>query len=115
MPTFAHTWSPGTLTQESDGTLSVATAYEGTAEGLGTVLGTFRSRPVGKTSGTYEDIGVAFPESGEPVNGVGTGEWTQVAPGQWTTVGSCELSTGETIKTEGVISLAEHTWSGTFG
>jgi hypothetical protein len=115
MPTFAYTFSTGTLTQESDGTLSIATPYEGTTEGLGTSLGTWRSNNVGKPSGTYELTAVVFPDSGEPVTGVGSGEWTQVAPGQWTTVGSAELSTGETVKAEGVISLADHTWTGTFG
>src|SRR5437879_3739756 len=112
MPTFEHTFSPGTLTQESDGTLSITTPYEGTAEGIGTVLGTWRSRPVGKPSGTYEAIVVSFPDSGEQVTAVGSGEWTQVAPGRWTTVGSGKLSTGEeTVKVEGVISLADRTWT----
>jgi hypothetical protein len=114
MPTFAYTFSPGTLTQ-SDGILSTAVPLEGTVEGFGPVWGTFHSHNVGKPSGTYEFIGVSFPDSGESVTGVGSGEWTQVAPGRWTTVGSSELSTGQTIKAEGVISLTERTWTGTFG
>lgn len=114
MPTFAFTFSPGTATQ-SGGTVSSAVPLEGTAEGFGPVFGTIHFHNVGKPSGTYELVLVSFPDSGEQVTSLGTGEWTLVAPGQWTTVGSYELSTGETGKGEGVFSLADRTWSGTFG
>jgi hypothetical protein len=96
MPTFAYTWSTGTLTQ-SDGTVSAAIPLEGTVEGFGTVFGTLHSHNVGKPSGTWEFIGVSFPESGEQVTGLGS-----------------DLSTGQTVKSEGVFSLTERTWSGTF-
>jgi hypothetical protein len=99
---------------QSGGTVSVAIPMEGTAEGFGPVFGTLHSHNVGKPSGTFEFIAVSFPDSGEQVTCLGTGEWTQVAPGQWTTVGPAELSTGQTIKGEGVFSLTERTWSGTF-
>jgi hypothetical protein len=113
MPTFAYTWTNGTMTQ-SDGILSAALPFEGPTEGFGNVYGTLHTHNVGKPSGTYEFIGVSFQDSGEHVTGIGTGEWTQVAPGQWSTVGSTELSTGQTVKGEGVFSLTERTWSGTF-
>lgn len=57
---------------------------------------------------------MSFPDTGEQVIGVGTGEWTQVAPDRWTTVGPTELSTGQTVKGEGVFSITDRTWSGTF-
>jgi hypothetical protein len=113
MPTFEYTWSNGTMT-ESGGTVSAALPLEGPTEGFGTVYGTLHTHNVGKPSGTYEFIGVSFQDSGDNVTGLGTGEWTQVAPGRWNTVGSTELSTGQTVKAEGVFSLIERTWSGTF-
>lgn len=113
MPTFSFTWSNGPMTQ-SGGKVSVAIPLEGTAEGFGAVFGTLHAHGVGTPAGTYDFIGVSYPESGEQVIGIGTGEWTQVAPDRWTTVGPTTLSTGETVKGEGVFSLTERTWSGTF-
>ena len=113
MPTFAFTWSNGSMTQ-SEGTVSVAIPLEGTVEGFGPVFGTLHTHNMGKPSGTFEFIAVSFPDSGEQVTALGTGEWTQVEPGRWTTVGSTDLSTGQTTKGEGDFSLTERTWSGTF-
>jgi hypothetical protein len=113
MPTFDYTWSTGSMT-ESGGTISAAIPFEGTVEGFGTVFGTLHTHNMGKPSGTFDHIAVSFPDSGEQVTAVGTGEWTQVAPDRWTTVASIDLSTGQTVKGEGVFSLTERTWSGTF-
>jgi hypothetical protein len=113
MSTFSYTWSTGTMT-ESDGIVSVAIPLEGTVEGFGPVFGTLHSHNIGKPTGTFDFIAVSFPESGDQVTAVGTGEWTQVAPDRWTTVGSTDLSTGQTVKGEGIFSLTERSWSGTF-
>ena len=113
MPTFSFSWSNGPMSY-SDGTVTAAIPLEGTAEGFGVVFGTLYAHGVGTPTGTYEFVGVSFPASGEQVIGHGTGSWTQVAPDRWTTTGPTELSTGQTVKGDGVFSLTERTWSGTF-
>jgi hypothetical protein len=78
------------------------------------VLGTLRCHGAGTPAGTYEFLAVSFPETGEQVIGRGNGEWRQVAPDRWENSQTTMLSTGQTVKGEGVFDLPNRTWSGTF-
>lgn len=99
---------------ESDDQVDATITLEGTADGFGTVLATLVAHGAGTPSGTYTFLGVSFPEEGEQVIGRGTGEWRQVAPDRWESNGPTSLSTGDTVKGEGVFDLPNRTWSGTF-
>ena len=114
MPSYEFSWNTITFS-ESGGQLTATINLEGTAEGFGTVMGTLSAHGAGTPSGTYDLLCVSFPESGEQVIARGTGEWTQAAGDRWTSTGSADLSTGDSVKAEGVFLLQERTWSGTFG
>ena len=113
MPTYSFNWNTITFT-ESEDTITATINLEGTAEGFGIVLGTLKVYGAGTPSGTYEFLGVSFPEAGEQVIGRGIGEWRQVAPHRWESSQTTTLSTGDTVKGEGVFDLPNRTWSGTF-
>jgi hypothetical protein len=113
MPNFSFNWNTITFS-ESGGDVIATINIEGTADGFGTVLGTLRCVGAGTPSGTYEMLAVSFPEIGEQVIGRGIGEWRQVAPGRWESTQTTSLSTGDTVKGEGIFDLPNRTWSGTF-
>jgi hypothetical protein len=125
MGSYSFNWTTITFS-ESEGQVVATINLEGTAEGLGTVLGTLTARGAGTPSGTYEILAVSFPEAvGEQVTASGSGDWTQVAGDRWTSQGTAVLSRwitrhgtppdyGDHIKVDGVFLLAERTWSGTF-
>ena len=113
MPNFSFTWNTITFS-ESDGQVDAIINLEGTADGFGFVMSTLVAHGAGTPSGTYDFLGVSFPEEGEQVIGRGTGEWRQVAPDRWESNGPTTLSTGDTIKGEAVFDLPNRTWSGTF-
>ena len=113
MPSFAFNWNTITFS-ESDGDVVATINFEGTAEGFGVVLGTIVVYGAGTPSGTYDFLGVSFPEEGEQVIGRGNGEWRQVAPHRWENTQTTTLSNGQTVKGEGVFDLPNRTWSGTF-
>jgi hypothetical protein len=113
MPTFSFNWNTITFS-EIDGDVMASINIEGTAEGFGTVLGTLHCHNAGSPAGTYEMLAVSFPESGEQVIGRGTGEWRQVAPHRWESTQTTVLSTGQTVKGEGIFDLPNRTWSGSF-
>jgi hypothetical protein len=113
MPSFSFNWNTITFS-ESDGEVIATINIEGTAEGFGTVLGTLRCHGAGTPAGTYEFLAVSFPEAGEQVIGRGNGEWRQVAPDRWENSQTTVLSSGQTVKGEGVFDLPNRTWSGTF-
>jgi hypothetical protein len=113
MADFSFNWNTITFS-ESDGGVVATINIEGTAEGFGTVLGTLTVHNAGTPSGTYEMLAVSFPEAGEQVIGRGTGDWRQVAPHRWESTQTTALSTGDTVKGEGIFDLPNRSWSGTF-
>jgi hypothetical protein len=113
MPDFSFNWNTITFS-ESQGDVIATINIEGTAEGFGTVLGTLTVRGAGTPSGTYEMLAVSFPEEGEQVIGRGTGDWRQVAADRWESNQTTALSTGDSIKGEGIFDLPNRTWSGSF-
>ena len=113
MPNFSFNWNTMQFVDAGDDII-VNINIEGTAEGFGIVMGTLKVYGCGQTSGTYEFTAISFPEEGEQVTGRGTGEWQQVAPHRWESQQTTHLSTGDTIKGEGVFDLPNRTWSGTF-
>jgi hypothetical protein len=113
LPTYSFNWNTITFT-ESQGTITATINLEGTAEGFGVVFGTLTAHGAGTPSGTYELLCMNFPESGEQVVARGNGEWTKVGQARWTSQGSADLSTGDTVKADGVFDLEARTWSGNF-
>ncbi|MDQ1499727.1 MAG: hypothetical protein QOD57_3484 [Actinomycetota bacterium] len=113
MPSFSFNWNTITFS-EAEGQVDATITLEGTAEGFGTVLATLVAHGAGTPSGNYDFLAVSFPETGEQVIGRGNGEWRQVAADRWESSGPTTLSTGDTVKGEGVFDLPNRTWSGTF-
>jgi len=113
MPNFSFTYNTFTFLEEAGEVIALIN-IEGTADGFGTVLGTLKVYGAGTPAGTYEMLAVSFPEQGEQVIGRGTGEWQQVAPHRWESQQTTQLSTGDSIKGEGVFDLPNRTWSGSF-
>jgi hypothetical protein len=113
MPNFSFNWNTITFSESGDDVIATIN-IEGTADGFGVVLGTLTVQGAGTPSGTYQMLAVSFPEEGEQVIGRGTGEWQQVAPHLWESQQTTQLSTGDTVKGEGVFDLPNRTWSGSF-
>ena len=113
MADFSFNWNTITFS-ESDGGVIATINIEGTADGFGIVLGTWTVHGAGTPSGTYEMLAVSFPEAGEQVIGRGIGEWRQVAPDRWESSQTTSLSTGDSIKGEGIFDLPNRSWSGSF-
>jgi hypothetical protein len=113
MPNFSTTWNTITLS-ESGGDVIATINFEGTADGFGPIMGTLTCQGAGTPSGTYQMLAVSFPEQGEQVIGRGTGEWRQVAPDRWESTQTTDLSTGDSIKGQGIFDLPNRTWSGSF-
>ena len=114
MASYSFNWNTITFTEGSDGVITATIPLEGTAEGFGVVFGTMQARGAGTTMGTYELVAMNFPESGDQVIARGSGEWQKVGQDKWTSQGTSDLSTGETIKADGVFDLVARTWSGNF-
>ncbi len=113
MPNFSFNWNTITFSQDGDDVVATIN-IEGTADGFGIVLGSLTCHGIGTPSGTYEMLAVSYPEQGEQVVGRGQGEWQQVAPHRWESQQTPQLSTGDTIKGEGIFDLPNRTWSGSF-
>lgn len=100
---------------EADGVMTNLINVEGTAEGFGAVVGTITvATHAGDTSGTYTFVLGNFPQTGDSVHSIGSGEWSKLAWDRFSTAGASSLSSGETFKHEGFFDFSARTWSGTF-
>ena len=99
--------------------VTVASDWEGTATGYGTVFGTlsvtFPFADAGAATGTLTWVSGAALEDGTSVAGIGDGTWQQV-PGQhkWTVTIDNRVSNGDRLRGTGEIDLAARTFAGTF-
>ncbi len=115
MANFSFTNNTAIYT-ESDGVITVTLNLEGTADGYGAVLGTLTAEPAGASSGTYQFVGVSYPETGPSATAIGTGTWSQIDNDTWSTSGTTDISDVDaTVKAEGELRLSTRSWSGTFG
>jgi hypothetical protein len=114
MPNFSLTATGGMTWNESNGVVSVEINFEGTADGYGTVLGTYTGEPAGAPSGTYKYVGSSFSETGDQSVAIGSGEWTKLDGDNWSTTGATTIDNNE-FKVEGRLRLSDRSWSGTFG
>jgi len=102
------TFSPG-----PHGSTLIQGNVEGSATGLGAVLGTGSFVVGGGKSGTYSWCGIAYLDDGEQVaiNAVGTYE--NIGKHRWRTQAPVvQLSDGRAQAFEGEIDLATRTWTG---
>lgn len=105
----------GMTLSEANGVVTNLINVEGTAEGFGAVVGTITvASRAGDNSGTYKTVFVNFPETGDGLSCTGSGDWSKVAWNRFDTVGTGTLSSGESLKDEGVFDFAARTWAGTF-
>ncbi len=95
-----------------DGT-SVQLAFDGTATGFGTVLGTLTGRgEPGADTGTCTWRSQAFLEDGEVVDGMGEGYWDKSGKHKWRIRGINRTSDGRCFASDGVIDLASRSFKG---
>jgi hypothetical protein len=86
--------------------------YEGTVTGFGAVFTTV-TYVGGPKGGTFADVGTAFLENGEGLNGIGQGTYDSTGKNRWKTSGFVQISDGRRLASEGEIDLASRTWKGT--
>jgi hypothetical protein len=86
---------------------------EGSATGLGTVLGTGSFVVGGGKSGTYSWCGISYLDNGEQVASNGVGTYESIGKHRWRTVTpAVHQSDGSILAFEGEIDLATRTWTG---
>ena len=106
-----------TYSKTADGELASYANFQGTATGYGQVYGTLiLTRPLseaGSTSGTCTWAAAAFLEDGSTAGGLGEGTWEQNAgEHKWKVNMVTKVSSGETVRSEGEISLETLVYSG---
>jgi hypothetical protein len=102
------TFSPG-----PHGCTLIQANVEGSATGMGAVLGTATFIVAGGRSGSYSWYGIAYLDNGEQVTSNGTGTYESIGKHRWGTVNPVvQQSDGLTFTFEGEIDLAERSWTG---
>ncbi len=83
---------------------------EGTATGLGTILGT--GTFVGGKSGTWSWCSQAYLDNGDQITAGGSGTYESSGKHRWRTAGIHPQSDGRELVSEGEIDLATRSWTG---
>lgn len=91
--------------------------FEGSAKGegfTGPVLGTLTAGGApGAKSGTCSWAGTSYLDNGEEINAKGEGTWESIGTHKWRVRGINYLSDGRTIASDGEITLATRSFTGT--
>jgi len=108
----SFTFGPG-----PHGTTILQANVEGTATGLGAVLGTgtfvLAHGKSGHHSGNYTYHGMNYHDDGEQTTLTGTGTYESIGKHRWRTQAhNAFLSNGQTFAFEGEIDLAGRLWTG---
>ena len=101
-----------TFTVGSGESLDVQGNLDGTATGLGAVLGTATFGNAGEKSGTWKFCGAAYLENGDSITGIAHGTHESSGVHKWRTRGVERLSDGRTVALEGEVDLATRSWTG---
>ena len=67
----------------------------------------------GGKDGTFSQVGAAYLENGEILNGIGQGSYETKGKHRWTTASTIQISDGRRFASAGEIDLAARTWKGT--
>ena len=106
-----------TYTKTADGNLASYANFNGNATGYGQVFGTLiidtPLSDAGATSGSASWAANAFLEDGTTVGGLGEGSYEQAAgEHKWSVSMVVKTSTGESVRSEGEISLETLEYTG---
>ena len=107
---FSLKFTSFTLTAGPAGSVLTSGNYEGTASGLGTVLGT--ATFVGGKSGTLSWCSSAFLDNGEQLMGSGSGTYESTGKHRWRVQGFHHNSDGTGFISEGEFDIAARSWTG---
>ena len=109
---FSVKSTSATITPGPAGSTLTQVNFEGTAGGdfLGTVI--FTATFVGGKSGTYNQCGTVYLDTGEEVSFTCVGTYESTGKHHWRTQHVYQLSDGSSGVTEGEIDLATRTWTG---
>ena len=94
------------------GSVQVQVNCEGTAAGLGAVLGTATFVPAGMKSATYTWCGVSYLDNGDSMTDQAQGTIESIGPHKWRSQAIDHLSDGRIIRVEGEADLAARLWTG---
>ena len=99
-----------TITPGPAGSVITQGNCEGTATGLGTILGT--GTFVGGKSGTWSWCSQAYLDNGDQISAGGSGTYESSGKHRWRTMGFHPQSDGRELISEGEIDLAKRSWTG---
>jgi hypothetical protein len=108
---FSLKWITSTQTQGPAGSVLFQVNFEGTATGFGVVFDTSTFIGGGK-DGTFSQLGTAFMENGEVLNGVGQGTYESKGKHRWSTKSIIQISDGRRLSSTGEVDLVSRTWKG---
>jgi hypothetical protein len=86
--------------------------FEGTGTGFGAIFDTSTFIGGGK-DGTFSQMGAAYLDNGEILNGLGQGTYESKGNHQWSTKSVIQISDGRRLARAGEMNLAARTWKGT--
>jgi hypothetical protein len=104
---ITSTYTPGPA-----GSVQVQVNCEGTAAGLGAVLGTATFVPAGMKNATYSWCGVSYLDNGDSMTDQAQGTIESIGPHKWRTQGIDHLSDGRIMRVEGEADLPARLWTG---
>jgi hypothetical protein len=94
------------------GSTLIQVNFEGTGTGFGAIFDTATFIGGGK-DGTFSQVGAAYLENGEILNGLGQGTYESKGKHRWATTSIIQISDGRRLASVGEIDLAARTWKGT--
>jgi hypothetical protein len=94
------------------GSVLVQVNFEGTGAGFGAIFDTSTFVGGGR-DGTFSQVGSAYLDNGDVLNGIGQGTYESKGKHRWSTKSTIQISDGRRLSSEGEIDLAARTWKGT--
>jgi len=94
------------------GSTLIQVNFEGTGTGFGAIFDTSTFIGGGR-DGTFSQVGAAYLENGEVLNGLGQGTYESKGKHRWSTASIIQISDGRRLASAGEIDLAARTWRGT--
>jgi len=94
------------------GSVLVQVNFEGTGAGFGAIFDTSTFIGGGK-DGTFSQVGSAYLDNGDVLNGIGQGTYVTKGKHRWATASIIQISDGRRLSSVGEIDLAARSWKGT--
>ncbi len=108
---FSMKFTSITYTPGPAGSVLIQANCEGPAAAFGALFGT-ATFVGGPRDGTFSWCGTNYPDTGDPVTGIGAGTYESVGRYRWSTQLNVQLSDGRSVVDEGEIDLAKRSWTG---